>query len=64
MTITAITEKTPACYGVCCPQHHECQRYAAVEGTSVHDTIATCDDGKGGRPLFVQVKSTEAPCAS
>jgi hypothetical protein len=53
MNISPITEKTPACYGICCPMHGRCERYAAVESTSIDHTIATCDDGADGRPLFV-----------
>ena len=59
MTIHPITDTRPACYGVQCPQHAECARYAAVEGSSWADTIGTCDDGEGGRPLFV-AQETEA----
>ena len=51
--IRAISDTTPACYGVACPKHASCTRYAAVETTSPDHTIATCDDGIGGRPLFV-----------
>lgn len=53
MTIYPISEKVPACYGICCKRHHDCARYAAVEWTSQDQTIATCDDGSGGRPLFL-----------
>lgn len=53
MTIVPISETVPACYGVCCTDHGECQRYAAVEAALPGQTIGTCDDGQGGRPLFV-----------
>jgi len=53
--IRAISDTAPACYGVACPKHAACSRYAAVETTSPDHTIATCDDGAGGRPLFVAV---------
>ena len=53
MPIKQITETHPAGYGVVCPKHGQCARYAMVEQTSADDTIATCDDGQGGRPLFV-----------
>lgn len=49
--IRAISSTVPACYGICCPHHATCQRYAAVETTSPDHTIATCSDGKGGWPL-------------
>lgn len=57
MTIAKITETTPACYGVTCPQHGRCARYAAVEHTPVDHTIATCCDAAGARPLFVELKA-------
>lgn len=44
MTITPITATTPACFGVCCPRHAECARYAAAEGPNAVSPIATCDD--------------------
>lgn len=52
MTPKHINTVRPACYGMGCPHHHECQRYAAVEDTSPDHTMATCDDGDGGRPHF------------
>jgi len=52
MTIHPITPTTPACYGVCCERHAECARYALVEGPVSRFTIATCDSGKGEKPLF------------
>lgn len=55
--IKPISDTLPACYGVCCPNHAECPRYAAVETTSPDHTIATCSDGKGGWPLLVQAKA-------
>lgn len=55
MNITPITDKAPACYGVLCPQHGQCGRYAAVEATSPDQTIATCDDGRAERPLFIPI---------
>lgn len=60
MTITPKTETIPACYGVCCPDHGECKRYAAVESTLPGHTIGTCDDGQGGRPLFVPIVAVPA----
>ena len=44
------------CLGVCCPTHHECQRYLAVEGAINAEFIGTClEDGK--RPLFIRVNT-------
>jgi hypothetical protein len=61
MTIKPITDTTPACFGVCCPQHGQCARYAAVESAWGADSIATCDDdGTGQRPLFLQLQREEA----
>lgn len=57
--IQPISATTPACYGLTCPHHAACQRYAAVETTSPDHTIATCADGAGGWPLL----STPAPQA-
>lgn len=53
MTIQPITDTTPACYGVCCPMHGQCARYAAIETASTVHIIATCEDA-GERPLFSQ----------
>lgn len=56
MNIRPISERTP-CFGICCPQHQSCQRYAAVEG---HDELAvldTCDPGDGTRPQFKPVEA-------
>lgn len=54
MTIHPITPETPACYGLMCPLHPECARYAAVEGSPAV-TIGTCEE-QGERPLFVQIE--------
>jgi hypothetical protein len=60
MNITPITATTPACFGVCCPQHGQCARYAAAEGPQAVNPIATCDDnGDGSRPLFLQMQREE-----
>lgn len=53
MTIIPITPTTPACYGMCCPLHPDCQRYAAVEGTHVIEPMVSCLD-KGEYPMFVK----------
>lgn len=54
MHITPITDKVPACFGVCCHQHRHCARYHAVDGLadSSH-AIDSCEDGTS-HPLFVQ----------
>lgn len=57
--IRAISDEAPACYGICCPHHNTCMRYAAVETTSPDHTIATCSDGKGGWPLVVVAAETK-----
>lgn len=60
MTIKPITNTTPACFGVCCPKHGQCARYAAAEGAHGADAIATCDDnGTGERPLFLELQREE-----
>lgn len=48
-----VTATVPACFGVCCPQHARCTRYAAIDGLPAdQQPIATCEDGDGLRPLF------------
>lgn len=43
-----------ACYGIGCPLHAQCHRYAMVEQTSADDTVGTCDwQGDGRWPLFL-----------
>lgn len=59
MTIVPITPERPACYGVCCNLHGRCARYAAVEA-AIDQPIATCADGAGERPLFVELTTEEA----
>ena len=55
MTIIPITPTTPACYGMCCPLHPDCQRYAAVNGQHyLVQPIVSCLD-KGEYPMFVKV---------
>lgn len=56
-----ISDLMPACYGVACPEHGQCTRYAAVEITLEDHTIGTCDVyGRGERPLFVALVAMEA----
>lgn len=54
MTIYPITLETPSCFGVMCPLHQQCARYAAAEGSPTV-TIGTCEE-QGERPLFVQLE--------
>lgn len=63
MNILPITTTRPACYGIGCPRHGECTRYAAVELTTWEQTIGTCYDGAGGRPLFVPVAAQTSTLA-
>jgi len=60
VSIVPITSTAPACYGIACRQHGQCARYHAVEATSPDHTIPLCDDGKGGRPMFVELRREEA----
>jgi len=61
MTIALITPRRPACYGMGCPRHQDCQRYAAVEETSPDHTMATCDErGAKNWPLFVRIEVKES----
>jgi hypothetical protein len=46
---------TPACFGVMCPRHKDCQRYAAVENAPhTQQRIGTCDPSLTTFPLFAQ----------
>lgn len=56
MHIRPITQQTP-CFGICCPQHGQCQRYAAVDGNDELAVLDTCDPGDGTRPQFKQVEA-------
>ena len=52
-----------ACFGVCCPMHHQCERYAAVSQTEASpDTRATCMEFKT-YPLFLTVVVASAVAA-
>lgn len=65
MTIYPITVATPACFGVCCPAHGTCSRYASAEGPAGATATATCDDnGTGERPLYLEAQQHEEarPC--
>lgn len=54
MTIQPITTTTPSCFGVMCPKHQDCARYAAIEDPKVTARQATCDHGDGETPMFVK----------
>ena len=45
-----------ACFGVLCPNHGRCARYAAVVGSQADaETMATCLRGEAF-PLFVEIR--------
>lgn len=49
---------SPACFGVACERHGQCERYHAVDGLNrLNDRIGTCYDGKA-YPLFVLSQGT------
>jgi hypothetical protein len=43
MTIHPITPTNPACFGVGCPHHLDCERYARIESDPQAERIATCE---------------------
>lgn len=46
-----------ACFGVLCPNHGRCARYAAVAGSQADaETMATCLRGEAF-PLFVEIRA-------
>lgn len=45
MNILPITPENPVCFGVCCPIHGTCQRYADVDGNSDMTRIVTDNCG-------------------
>jgi hypothetical protein len=45
MNIQPITEKT-LCFGIMCPQHAQCARYNAVDGSHPDTQLGSCLDGK------------------
>lgn len=61
MNISPITDKTPACYGICCSRRRDCARYEAVESTPMDHTIASCGTGDE-QPLFVAMKQEQPAC--
>jgi hypothetical protein len=56
MNIRPIAPTEPACYGVACAQHANCQRYAAVKEAQGRHVIYFCGSGDGERPMFVALK--------
>ena len=58
MNIHPITTKAPACFGVCCPDHGKCARYAAVNGAPASlPRIGFCETGEdGARVLFLAIE--------
>jgi hypothetical protein len=54
---------TPACFGVVCPSHGRCARYAAVTHSEANPaTLLTCRKG-GSFPLFVAIASAQRVAA-
>lgn len=37
MNVQPITDTSPVCFGVCCPKHGTCERYARVDGAAAHE---------------------------
>lgn len=53
-SLTPSLERPDACFGVACPVHGQCARYAAVNRSQADArTIATCQRGRTF-PLFVK----------
>jgi hypothetical protein len=60
MSIQPITPTNPACFGVCCTHHLDCERYARIESEPSAERIATCDDrAEGEYPLLVKRQPAE-----
>ncbi len=59
MTVIPITPAHPACLGVACERHAECQRYHDVERLGSWQSLGNCFDHGPGHPLFVPVLSKE-----
>ncbi len=63
MITTRIATQEPACFGVVCPFHSRCARYAAVSLTEADpNTLVTCLTGDD-LPLFVELRTVEAVAA-
>ena len=60
ITPTPNALQEPACFGVVCPLHDRCVRYAAVSLSQADpDTLGTCRTGQS-YPLFVEIEPSEA----
>lgn len=60
-----MSECSPACYGVECSLHHNCKRYAMVDGAKAWQSfIGHCLDGEGGRPLYLPIVTSKETNAS
>ena len=57
--IHLITDAAPACFGVGCPHHLGCQRYARIESEPYTERIATCDDRAEGEYPLLLVRQKE-----
>jgi hypothetical protein len=63
MITTPIAAPEPACFGVVCPFHSRCARYAAVSLSEANpDTLVTCLEGESF-PLFVELETVPAVAA-
>jgi hypothetical protein len=57
--IRTVTATAPACFGVLCPFHRNCARYAAVALSQADpDTLLTCAEGEHF-PLFVPLEARQ-----
>jgi hypothetical protein len=60
ITADLATFALPACFGVLCPLHSQCARYAAVSVSQADpNTLATCLEGERF-PLFVAIEKPES----
>jgi hypothetical protein len=59
MTIHPITPTNPACFGVGCHHHLDCERYARIESDPQAERIATCDDRAEGEYPLLLVRQKE-----
>lgn len=55
---TSPTPEPSSCFGVLCPYHQRCSKYAAIEAESRGEPIATCFDGDSF-PGFVELVPVE-----
>ena len=60
MVANLVSERIAACFGVACPVHGECARYAAVNFSQAEvRTIGTCLSS-GTYPLFIRIDLAKA----